>query len=73
MLDKANRQRAYEAELSELAGGAALIPIGTLQTYYGLGYESVKRRLKGVKHQPGGLYRVKDVAAKLAQDEQETA
>lgn len=73
MLDKANRQRAYEAELSERAGGAALIPIGTLQLYYGLGYESVRRRLSGVPHQRGGLYRVKDVAAKLAQEEEETA
>lgn len=71
MLDYSNRVKSFENELYTLTGGMAYISLSTLKKqYFGLkDTRAVKRRLAGVPEQPGNLYRVKDVAIKLAQSE----
>ena len=63
-----NRRRTVEGRLRTFTG-CEYITTKQLESWLGVSFRTVKRRLDGVPHLAGGRYHVADVANRLVQAE----
>lgn len=65
---KGNRKRTHIRRLREVAGNAEYITPAQLMQFFGVKYEALLKRLRGVPKFHGS-YNIEDVAERIANDE----